>query len=110
MGSSIHNLAAGEFDGDLGYEIAVATSSNENIYVFDYVPGSSNPPVYTKTTIDVIPEGVISMFAGNANNDPSWRKDFVVGTRTSVKAYDGLSGYTSINIDVGALVSEIYVK
>jgi len=112
LGSSIHNLAAGEFDGDLGYEFAVS-SGNPSIFVFDYYENPSNPEnwEYTRTTIEPpINEGVVSMFAGNANNDPSERKDLVVGTRTSVKAYDGLSGYTSINIDVGTVVSEIYVK
>jgi len=104
LGSWIHNIAAGDFDGDLEYEIAVATASSENpssIYVFE----SSD---HSKTLLDEIPEGVISMFAGNANNDPEMRKDLVVGTRTSVKGYYGAS--SGFDVDIGAIVREIYLK
>jgi hypothetical protein len=57
--------------------------------------------------IDVIPEGVISMFAGNANNDPALKKDIVVGTRTNVRVYDGSSVF---DIPVGGSVPEVYIK
>jgi len=116
LGGQIWSLAAGNFDEDSEYEIAVTTSPGDNqgiFYVFDYFPGSSNPPVYTKTTIEPIGEGTIArMFAGNANNNPAMKKDLVVGTSTSVKVYNGLNGYTPplFNVDIGAIVREIYLK
>ena len=116
LGGQIWSLAAGNFDEDSEYEIAVTTSPGDNqgiIYVFDYVPGSSNPPVYTKTTIEPIGEGAIArMFAGNANNDPAMKKDLVVGTSTSVMVYDAPNGYTQpfFYVDIGAIVREIYLK
>ncbi len=103
LGGKIWSLTAGDFDGDSEYEIAVSIGDPSTIYVFE----SSD---YSKTLIETISEGVIAMFAGNANNDPATKKNFVVGTRTSVKAYDGSSGYTSINLDVGAIVTEVYIK